>query len=317
MKVPLKRQFKMSLLDITKMFSLFQPSEDEDGDREREELSLAVSQDSYQLLDQLLHQERYKRVINSRSGWGVPGTPLRLAASKGHIRCVKVLLDHGAEVDSLDVKAQTPLFIAVNNGHLDCVKVLLEAGACPSGSIHNNCTPLLTAAREGALAILQELLSHGAEPNVKPRIPEWAANSVSCCGPLYLSAVYGHLECFKTLLLYGAEPNYNCSDRNMIARIKHPKTLLEVCLKHSCRREFVKLLVDFGANVYLPGITLEKSSANPEVLELLARERAFPKSLMSQCRLAVRRFMKLENHPEAVDRLDIPLVLLNYLKHQV
>lgn len=44
---------------------------------------------------------------------------------------------------------------------------------------------------------------------------------------------------------------------------------------------------------------------------------AFPKSLMSQCRLAVRRFMKLENHPEAMDRLDIPLVLLNYLKHQV
>uniref|UniRef100_A0A670YZM1 Ankyrin repeat and SOCS box containing 12 n=1 Tax=Pseudonaja textilis TaxID=8673 RepID=A0A670YZM1_PSETE len=310
-------QFKMSLLDITKIFSLFQPSEDEDGDRERQELSLAVSQDSYQLLDQLLHQERYKQVINSRSGWGVPGTPLRLAASKGHVRCIKVLLDHGAEVDSLDVKAQTPLFVAVNNGHLDCVKVLLEAGACPSGSIHNNCTPLLTAAREGALGILQELLSHGADPNVKPRIPEWAANSVACCGPLYLSAVYGHLECFKTLLLYGAEPNYNCLDRNMITRIKHPKTLLEVCLKHGCRTEFVKLLIDFGANVYLPGITLEKSSANPEVLELLARERALPKSLMSQCRLAVRRFMKLENHPEAVDQLDIPLVLLNYLKHQV
>ncbi|XP_032083042.1 ankyrin repeat and SOCS box protein 12 isoform X2 [Thamnophis elegans] len=317
MKVPLKRQFKMSLLDITKMFSLFQPSEDEDGDRERQELSVAVSQDNYQLLDQLLHQESYKRVINSRSGWGVPGTPLRLAASKGHVRCVKVLLDHGAEVDSLDVKAQTPLFVSVNNGHLDCVKVLLEAGACPSGSIHNNCTPLLTAAREGALGILQELLSHGADPNVKPRIPEWVANSVACCGPLYLSAVYGHLECFKTLLLYGAEPNYNCLNRNMVTRIKHPKTLLEVCLKHGCRVEFVKLLIDFGANIYLPGITMEKSSANSEVLELLARERALPKSLMSQCRLVIRRFMKLENHPEAVDQLDIPLVLLSYLKHHV
>ncbi|KAM6427072.1 ankyrin repeat and SOCS box protein 12 isoform 2-T2 [Liasis olivaceus] len=317
MKVPLKRQFKMSLLDITKIFSLLQPREDEDGDAERQELSLAVSQDSYQLLDQLLHQERYKRVINSRSGWGVPGTPLRLAASKGHVQCVRVLLAHGAEVDSLDVKAQTPLFIAVNNGHLDCVKTLLGAGASPSGSIHNNCTPLLTAAREGALEILQELLSHGAEPNVKARLPEWAANSVACCGPLYLSAVYGHLECFKALLLFGAEPNYNCTDGNMIGRIKHPKTLLEVCLRHGCRAEFVKLLIDFGANVYLPGITLDKSSASPGVLQLLARERAFPKSLMSQCRLAIRRFMKLENQPNAVDQLDIPLVLLNYLKHQL
>ncbi|XP_070615785.1 phosphatidylinositol-3,5-bisphosphate 3-phosphatase MTMR8-like isoform X3 [Erythrolamprus reginae] len=318
MKVPLRRSFKMSLLDVTKMFSLFQPREDEDGSREQEELSRAVSQDRPQLLDQLLLQERYKRAINSRSGWGVPSTPLRLAASKGHLGCLRVLLAHGADVDGLDVKAQTPLFVAVSHGHLDCVKALLEAGACPSGSVHNNCTPLLTAAREGALGILQELLSHGADPNVKPRLPEWAAHSVACCGPLYLSSTYGHLECFKTLLLFGAEPNYNCLDGSMVARMKHPKTVLEACLKHGCPVEFVRLLLDFGANVHLPGITtLEKSSARPEVLELLARERALPKSLMSQCRLAIRRFMKLGNHPEAVDQLDLPLVLLNYLKHQV
>ncbi|XP_062997912.1 ankyrin repeat and SOCS box protein 12 [Elgaria multicarinata webbii] len=316
MKVTLKRQIKMSLLDITKIFSMLQPREDEEGDGERQELNLAVSQDNYQLLDELLCQERYKRFIDSRSGWGVPGTPLRLAASKGHVRCVEVLLAHGAEVDSLDVKAQTPLFIAVNNGHLDCVKALLEAGANPSGSIHNNCTPLLTAARDGDVDILQELLEHGAEVNVKARVPEWAANSVACSGPLYLSAVYGHLECFKTLLLYGADPNYNCTDEKMVSRIKYPKTLLEICLWHGCGAEFVKVLIDFGANVYLPGIVFDKISANSEVLELLARERVLPKTLMSQCRLAIRKFLKLVNRPYAMDQLEIPPVLLNYLKHQ-
>ncbi|CAI5793875.1 ankyrin repeat and SOCS box protein 12 [Podarcis muralis] len=316
MKITLKRQAKMSLVDITKIFSMLQPSEDEEGDEERQELNLAVSQDNYRLLDELLRQERYRRFINSRSGWGVPGTPLRLAASKGHVRCVKVLLAHGAEVDSLDVKAQTPLFTAVNNGHLNCVIALLEAGASPSGSIHNNCTPLLTAAREGDIDILQELLEHGAEANVKARVPEWAANSVACSGPLYLSAVYGHLECFKMLLLHGADPNYNCTDEKMITRIKHPKSLLEICLRHGCGAEFVKLLIDFGANVYLPGIVLDKISVNSEMLDLLARERAVPKSLMSQCRLAIRKFLKLANRPFAVDQLDIPLSLLNYLKHR-
>lgn len=263
----------MSLLDITKIFSMLQPREDEEGDGERQELNLAVSQDNYQLLDQLLCQDRYKKFINSRSGWGVPGTPLRLAASKGHVRCLKVLLAHGAEVDSLDVKAQTPLFTAVSNGHLDCVRALLEAGADPCGSIHNNCTPLLTAARDGDADILQELLDHGADTNVKARVPDWAANSASCSGPLYLSAVYGHLECFRMLLLYGANPDYNCTDRRMLARIRKPATLLEICLRHGCGPEFVRLLIDFGANVYLPDITLEKVSAHSEVVDLLARER--------------------------------------------
>lgn len=316
MKITLKRHIKMSLLDITKIFSMLQPNEDEEGDEDRQELNLAVSQDNYRLLDELLRQERYKQFINSRSGWGVPGTPLRLAASKGHMRCLEVLLAHGAEVDSLDVKAQTPLFTAVSNGHLDCVKALLKAGASPSGSILNNCTPLLTAAREGDIDILQELLSHGAEANVKPRAPEWATNAAACSGPLYLSAVYGHLECFKMLLAYAADPNYNCTDEKLIARIKQPKTLLEICLRHGCGAEFVKLLLDFGANVYLPGITLDKISANPEVVDLLARERAIPKTLMSQCRLAIRKLLRLSRWPCAVDQLEIPPVLMNYLKHQ-
>ncbi|XP_053129689.1 ankyrin repeat and SOCS box protein 12-like isoform X2 [Hemicordylus capensis] len=316
MKITLKRHAKMSLLDITKIFAMLQPSEEEDGDEERQELNLVVSQDNYQLLDELLCQERYKRFINARSGWGVPGTPLRLAASMGHVRCLEVLLAHGADVDSLDVKAQTPLFTAVSNGHLDCVRALLEAGANPSGSIYNNCTPLLTAARDGDVDILQELLHHGAEANVKARMPEWAANGAACSGPLYLSAVYGHLECFQLLLAHGADPNYNCTDEKMIARIKRPKTLLELCLRHGCGAEFVKLLIDFGANVYLPGIALDKISANSEVVDLLARERALPRPLMSQCRLAIRRYLQLSHRLSAVDQLEIPPVLLNYLKHQ-
>ncbi|XP_013054463.2 ankyrin repeat and SOCS box protein 12 isoform X1 [Anser cygnoides] len=318
MKVVLRRQTKkMSLMDITKIFSMLQPREDEEGNRESEELNQAVSEDDYQTLDRLLSQDRYKRVINSRSGWGVPSTPLRLAASKGHLRSLEVLLAHGAEVDSLDVKAQTPLFTAVSNGHLECVKALLEAGASPSGSIYNNSSPLLTAARDGDLGILQQLLDHGAEANVHARVPEWAANSAACSGPLYLAAVYGHLECFRMLLLYGADPNYNCTEEKMIARIKEPKTLLEICLRHGCRREFIKLLLDFGADIYLPKVTVEKMPAGSEGLELLLQARAHPKSLMSQSRLAVRRLLKQAGHAQALGELDIPPVLVSYLRHQL
>jgi len=263
----------MSLMDITKMFSMLQPREDEEDNGESEELNRAVSEDDYQTLDTLLSQERYKKFINCRSGWGVPSTPLRLAAARGNVGSMKVLLAHGAEVDSLDVKAQTPLFTAVTNGHRECVEILLDAGASPVGSVYNNCSPLLVAARDGNVDILRQLLDHGAETNVQARLPEWAANSVACSGPLYLAAAYGHLECFKMLLLYGADPDYNCTEERVIAQIREPKTLLETCLRHGCRSEFIKLLVDFGANVYLPNVTADRTAACSKGLKLLLQAR--------------------------------------------
>ncbi|XP_043847336.1 ankyrin repeat and SOCS box protein 12-like [Dromiciops gliroides] len=307
---------EMNLMDISKIFSLLQQPDEEDNAGEKQELNQIVCDNDASTLDQLLHQKRYKRFINSHSGWGVPGTPLRLAASRGHLSCLEVLLAHGAEVDCLDVKAQTPLFTAVSHGHLDCVRVLLKAGASPGGSIYNNSSPVLTAARNGAGEILRELLDHGADANVKARVPEWASNITSCSGPLYLSAVYGHLECFRLLLLYGADPDYNCTDRQLLSRVPKPRTLLEFCLRHSCPLEYIQLLVDFGANVYLPSLPLEKIDPGGEAVALLLRERTHPKSLMSQARLAVRKALQGSYQANAIDQLDIPPMLINYLKHQ-
>ncbi|XP_027561283.1 ankyrin repeat and SOCS box protein 12 [Neopelma chrysocephalum] len=308
---------KMSLMDINKIFSMLQPRDDEqEDDGESEELSRAVSEDDCETLHRLLSQDRYKRLINRRSGWGVPSTPLRLAATRGCVRSLRVLLAHGAEVDGLDVKAQTPLFVAVSNGHRECVEALLDAGASPAGSIYNNCSPLLLAARDGNVDILRQLLEHGAEPNVQARLPQWAANSVSCSGPLYLAAAYGHLECFRLLLLHGADPDYNCTDQRVIAQIKEPKTLLETCLRHGCHSKFIKLLIDFGANVYLPNVPVDGPAPRSEGLELLLQARAHPKSLLSQSRLAMRRILKQPGHLPTLRELEIPTVLANYLQHQ-
>ncbi|NWZ64278.1 ASB12 protein, partial [Acrocephalus arundinaceus] len=310
------RPDKMSLMDINKMFSLLQPRDDEEDSGESEELSQVVCQDDHKTLERLLSQDRYKRLINRRSGWGVPSTPLRLAATWGCVRSLRVLLAHGAEVDSLDVKAQTPLFVAVSNGHRECVRVLLEAGASPMGSIYNNCSPLLLAARDGHVDILRQLLEHGAEANVQARLPEWAANSVACSGPLYLAAAYGHLECFRLLLLHGADPDYNCTEQSVLAQIREPKTLLETCLRHSCHSDFIRLLIDFGANVYLPGLPTDGVAPRSEGLELLLQARAHPKSLLSQSRLAMRRLLKQPGRSAALGKLEIPTVLAKYLQHQ-
>lgn len=305
----------MSLMDISKIFSLLQPKDEDEDNEQCQALNNAVSSDNVTLLSELLSQEAYRRSINARSGWGVPVTPLRTAAALGHLRCLELLLEHGAEIDSLDVKAQTPLFTAVSGKHLDCVVALLKSGADPNGSQYNNCSPVLTAAREGDVDVLRELLRFGAEVDVRPKVPDWASNATACRGPLYISAVYGHLDCFKLLLLHGANPNYNCTDEKMLARIKQPKTVLEVCLRYGCGVEYIQLLIDFGADVYLPTLIIDKTTKQNEALVLLLKERVCPKTLMSQTRLAIRRFLPNADKDPAIDRLDIPPILRNYLKH--
>ncbi|NXI22692.1 ASB12 protein, partial [Sterrhoptilus dennistouni] len=305
-----------TLMDINKIFSLLQPGDDEADSEDSSELSRAVCQDDATTLARLLSQDRYKKLLNKRSGWGVPSTPLRLAAARGCVRSLRVLLEHGAEVDSLDVKAQTPLFVAVSNGHRECVRALLEAGASPLGSVYNNCSPLLLAARDGREDILRQLLEHGAQANVHARLPEWAANSVSCSGPLYLAAAYGHLECFRLLLLHGADPDYNCTEQGVLAQIKEPKTLLETCLRHGCRGDFIRLLIDFGANVYLPDVPKDGTNPPSEGLEMLLQARAHPKSLLSQSRLAMRRLLQQPGCSANLGELEIPTALARYLQHQ-
>ncbi|XP_048839510.1 ankyrin repeat and SOCS box protein 12a [Brienomyrus brachyistius] len=290
--------------------------EDREDTKESEQLIQAVSDDDDILLAELLSQERFKKVIDKRSGWGIPGTPLRMAASRGHLRCLEVLLANGAEVDSLDVKAQTPLFTAVRGKYLSCVLTLLKAGANPNGSINNNCSPVLTAAREGDVEILKVLLQHGAEVNARSKVVLWDSSASISSGPLYLSAVYGHLDCFKILLLHGADPDYNCTDEKLFRRIKQPKTVLEMCLRHGCGVEYVKLLIDFGANVYIPTLIIEKTTKQNEAVELLLKERGCPKSLMSQCRIAIRAYLRKINRMDCIDCLDMPPILMNFLKYR-
>ncbi|KAG8553793.1 hypothetical protein GDO81_003547 [Engystomops pustulosus] len=287
----------------------------EDDHEETCEIILAVQMDKPQLLFDLLHQDKYKNYIESRSGWGVPVTPLRLAASQGFLECVKVLLANGAEVDCLDAKAQTPLFAAVSAGHLDCVRELLKAGANPRGSVHNNCSPMLSASRVGHVNILKELLEYGADVNTRARRRPKRPGS-SCTGPLYLAAVYGHLECFRTLLLHGAEPNYNCTDQDILRRMKNPVSVLETCLRHGCGPEFINLLIDFGARVHLPNMNAYQSLAQRPALEFLEREKVYPRSLMSQCRVSIRRRLYQIGKLGFIDQLDIPKRMVNYLLYQ-
>lgn len=54
---------------------------------------------------------------------------LHAAAFSGHASTVKLLLDHGAQIDAADNAKHTPLFRACEMGHTDVVQALIDFGA--------------------------------------------------------------------------------------------------------------------------------------------------------------------------------------------
>ena len=54
---------------------------------------------------------------------------LAYASARGHSEVVRVLLEAGSNMESLNVNAWTPLVESTSGGHHDCVRLLINAGA--------------------------------------------------------------------------------------------------------------------------------------------------------------------------------------------
>ena len=52
--------------------------------------------------------------------------PIHIAAEKGNVECVKILLDAGSEIDNKNEDEQTPLHLAAINGRPRVVELILE-----------------------------------------------------------------------------------------------------------------------------------------------------------------------------------------------
>lgn len=63
---------------------------------------------------------------------------LHATSLSGHVSTVKLLLERGAMVDSLDVMKHTPLFRACEMGHRDVILTLIKGGYSRSHLCHVN-----------------------------------------------------------------------------------------------------------------------------------------------------------------------------------
>ncbi len=94
-----------------------------------------------------------KATVNRRNPFG--DSALMVACLNGHLGIVKLLAEHGAEINP---SGWTPLAYAAFGGNPAVVRFLLEKGADKNAVEPNGYTPLMLAIRNGNASAARELL---------------------------------------------------------------------------------------------------------------------------------------------------------------
>ena len=92
-----------------------------------------------------------------------------LAASKGHLDCLKLVLEYCQELARVrDSRGASPLHVSAYRGHLECVKLLLQEKEDEIPCDIDGATPTHFAAVAGQLECLQALMEeYGGNPDLR------------------------------------------------------------------------------------------------------------------------------------------------------
>ena len=105
---------------------------------------------------------RNKARVDARNKYGE--TALMLAAASGSLELVRLLVDHGANIN---LPGWNPLIYAAWRGQTEVVRYLLSKGADIDAVSPNGISALMMAARGGHFETVKLLLWEVANPNIK------------------------------------------------------------------------------------------------------------------------------------------------------
>ena len=136
-------------------------------------------------------------------------TPLQIAAHKGNEAVVRLLLDHGANVNQRSVHAST-LDYAVEEAHESIVRLLLERGAKVTVEAANpyyglrGLSTLVLAARVGHSSITKLIIDNGVFPKPRDSYSEAYHEAIA----------QGYQNVADLLLEHGGDPNHLASNND-------------------------------------------------------------------------------------------------------
>lgn len=94
-------------------------------------------------------------------------TALHLASSEGHPEIIKILIDHGANIEAETKMERRAIHIAALRGNLKVIEVLIERKASLNPQDKDLFTPLHYAAQAGYIDIIKILMENKANPFIK------------------------------------------------------------------------------------------------------------------------------------------------------
>jgi hypothetical protein len=157
-----------------------------------EDLLKAINADDISRTKNLLNEGLDVNGMNEH-GWSA----LMVAASKGSMEMLKLLIENGA---ALDVKnhqgGQTALIFAAHWGHTEVVRYLIAKGANLNVQMDDGWTALIDSISRGNLEVAKILIESGADTNVKSNTG-WTA--------LMAAAYENHPDIVDLLIKHGVD----------------------------------------------------------------------------------------------------------------
>jgi len=144
---------------------------------------------------------------------------LAYAAEGGHLDLVKLLLEHGAKPTRCDLQGVTPLMSAMTSGYTEVARLLIEHGALVNLIQGYNQTLLMVASAKGYIDLVKLLLAKGADVNADTsQFKGWVS-------ALWAAAANGHIEIVKVLLDAGADPgSLDQNGKTILNYVKNQRT---------------------------------------------------------------------------------------------
>jgi ankyrin repeat protein len=94
---------------------------------------------------------------------GLLATQLQLAVREGNMDILRLLVEHGADITTVDIDGFTPLHWAVREENVDLARLLVGHGADTTAEDIDGLTPLQLAAEKESLDLVRLLAEHDAQ----------------------------------------------------------------------------------------------------------------------------------------------------------
>ena len=186
----------------------------------------------------------------------VDNVALTFAARNGQYKCVKIMIQEGADVNTTDKRGNNVLFYASENGYENIVNIFLHAGAHVNHTNRVGSGALRVAVVNGHDRVASLLIQAGADVNKKKKDGR---------RPLSEAVRYGRVKCAKLLLAAGATVNRThgypppCHNGSKIQNLLDSAEVTiqtNLDLKHVCREVIRKHLQQLDCLNLFPLIPL-------------------------------------------------------------